>query len=79
MRKGKILIVDDNEEILLALKLFLGEQFDIVTEKNPNLIPSLLKQNSFDLFIIDMNFSTGKSTGNEGIFWIQLMAISNYR
>ncbi|MBU1014531.1 MAG: sigma-54 dependent transcriptional regulator [Bacteroidetes bacterium] len=71
MRKGKILIVDDNEEILLALKLFLGEQFDIVTEKNPNLIPSLLKQNSFDLFIIDMNFSTGKSTGNEGIFWMR--------
>ncbi|PKP34698.1 MAG: sigma-54-dependent Fis family transcriptional regulator [Bacteroidetes bacterium HGW-Bacteroidetes-17] len=71
MRKGKILIVDDNEEILLALKLFLGEQFEVVTEKNPNLIPSLLKQNSFDLFIIDMNFSTGKSTGNEGIFWMR--------
>ena len=37
MRKGKILIVDDNEEILIALRLFLGEYFEVVTEKNPNL------------------------------------------
>ncbi len=70
MRKGKLLIVDDNEEILIALRLFLGEYFEVVTEKNPNLIPSLLQQNSFDLFILDMNFSTGRSTGNEGIYWM---------
>ncbi len=71
MRKGKILIVDDNEEILVALRLFLGEQYEVTTEKNPNLIPALIKQNSFDLFIIDMNFSTGRSSGNEGIFWMR--------
>ena len=71
MRKGKILIVDDNEEILIALRLFLGEYFEVVTEKNPNLIPSLMQKNAFDLFILDMNFSTGRSTGNEGIYWMR--------
>ncbi len=70
MRKGKILIVDDNEEILIALKLFLGDYFEVVTEKNPNLIPSLLQKNTFDLFILDMNFLTGRNTGNEGIYWM---------
>lgn len=71
MRKGKILIVDDNEEILVALRLFLGDQFDVTTEKNPNLIPTLLQQNNFDVFIIDMNFSSGRSSGNEGIYWMR--------
>ncbi len=70
MRKGKILIVDDNEEILIALKLFLGEYFKIVTTKNPNTIPSLIQQNTFDLFILDMNFSGRQGSGNEGIFWM---------
>ena len=71
MKKGKILIVDDNEEILIALKLFLGEYFNVVTAKNPNTILSLIQQNTFDLFILDMNFSGGQSTGNEGIFWMR--------
>ena len=78
MKKGKLLIVDDNEEILVALKLFLGDQFDVITEKNPNLIPALLQKHSFDVFIIDMNFSSGRSTGNEGLFWMrEILKIDN--
>lgn len=69
--KAKILIVDDNEEILIALKLFLSEYLEtIITEKNPNLIPNLIENNNFDIIILDMNFSLGQSTGNEGIFWM---------
>jgi len=68
--KGRILIVDDNEELLIALKLFLAPYFsEIITEKNPNLIPSLLPKN-FDIILLDMNFKAGINTGNEGLYWM---------
>ncbi len=69
--KGKILIVDDNEELLIALKMILTPHFaEIITEKNPNRIPSLLEKNSYDIVLLDMNFHAGVNTGNEGIFWM---------
>lgn len=70
-KQGKILIVDDNEEILIALRLLLQEYFtDIECEKNPNLIPSYLEKGVYDVYILDMNFKSGRYTGNEGIFWM---------
>lgn len=70
-KKGKILIVDDNEELLIALSLILSPHFsEIITHKNPNLIPSLIQENNFDVILLDMNFSAGIKTGNEGIFWM---------
>jgi two-component system, NtrC family, response regulator HydG len=70
--KGKLLIVDDNEEILIALKLFLTNHFEIVdTFRNPNLIPDAINRNNYDVIILDMNFSTGVNSGNEGIFWMR--------
>ncbi len=72
MKKGKILVVDDNEEILIALKFFLSEHFTtVVTEKNPNKIPEYIRSENFDLYILDMNFKTGQDTGNEGIYWMR--------
>lgn len=69
-KQGSILIVDDNEEMLMALKLFLSPHFSkIVTEQNPNLIPALIKTD-FDLIILDMNFSAGINSGNEGFYWM---------
>ena len=69
--KGKILIVDDNEELLIALKMILKPHFaEITTEKNPNSIPSLLGKNTYDIILLDMNFQAGVNTGNEGIFWM---------
>ncbi|MGM0503356.1 MAG: sigma-54-dependent transcriptional regulator [Bacteroidota bacterium] len=72
MKKGKILIVDDNEELLIALRLFLSEHFSVIdTIKNPNLIPDYLRKNTYDLVLLDMNFSAGVNTGNEGIYWMK--------
>jgi DNA-binding NtrC family response regulator len=70
--KERILIVDDNEEILIALKLFLLSNFEIVDiQKNPNMIPEIIQHQNYDVIILDMNFSAGVNTGNEGIYWMK--------
>jgi len=71
MTKGKLLIVDDNKSILSALEILLQEEFDEVkTIANPNQLPSLIESNEFDLVLLDMNFSAGVNTGNEGLYWL---------
>lgn len=71
-KTGSILIVDDNRELLAALSMFLKQHFHKVdTEKNPNLIPSLLRENNYDIILLDMNFTAGTSSGNEGIYWMR--------
>ncbi|HKL09707.1 MAG TPA: sigma-54 dependent transcriptional regulator, partial [Bacteroidales bacterium] len=78
MKKGKILIIDDNEELLIALRLFLSEHFLVIdTIKNPNLIPEYLRKNGYDLILLDMNFSAGVNTGNEGIYWMKQIKETN--
>ena len=70
-QKGKILIVDDNEELLMALRFSLQNFFNYIkTEKNPNLIPELINTESFDIILLDMNFTGRTTTGNEGFFWM---------
>jgi len=70
--KGKILIVDDNKELLTALRLYLKPYFtSIHTESNPNTLPSLLRKEDFDIILLDMNFKSGTNSGNEGIYWLR--------
>lgn len=70
-KTGSILIVDDNEEFLVALKLMLSPHFEVVvTENNPEAILSQLQKKTFDLILLDMNFKAGINTGNEGLFWL---------
>ncbi|MDA3953755.1 MAG: sigma-54 dependent transcriptional regulator [Bacteroidales bacterium] len=72
MSKGKILIVDDNEELLIAFRFFLSKHFSkIDTIKNPNQIPEFLRKETYDIILLDMNFSAGINTGNEGIYWMK--------
>lgn len=69
--KASILIIDDNKSILSALEILLSPEFDDVNAiSNPNLIPSELKKKDYNLVILDMNFSAGINTGNEGIYWL---------
>jgi two-component system response regulator HydG len=69
--KGKLLIVDDNEELLLALRMFLSQHFSTIEIlRNPNQIPAKLESEDFDLILLDMNFSAGQTSGNEGIYWM---------
>lgn len=70
-KTGKLLVVDDNEEILIAVEMLLNPYFQkIVTLKNPNSIPSKLSKELYDVIILDMNFKAGINTGNEGIYWL---------
>ncbi|MBI9053534.1 MAG: sigma-54-dependent Fis family transcriptional regulator [Bacteroidales bacterium] len=70
--EGKIIIIDDNQSVLNSLKLFLKYKFqEVATISNPNQIISELSKSSFDLILLDMNFSAGINTGNEGIYWLR--------
>lgn len=67
----KILIVDDNEDILFSLSLLLEDNgFEITTIANPEQIKTEMKQTDFDLILLDMNFSREVESGHEGFYWL---------
>ncbi len=69
---GKILVIDDNEDILLAAKLLLKKHADLVQiEKNPGKIPFLLNNDSYDVILLDMNFTKDTTAGKEGFHWLE--------
>lgn len=71
-KQGKLLIVDDNKSILIALKLLLSSYFETVTTLNsPNNLLSTLREENFDVVLLDMNFSAGVNNGNEGLYWLE--------
>jgi len=71
VHKGNILIVDDNKSILSTLEILLSPEFVEVTAiSNPNQILSGLKKNDYNTVLLDMNFTAGVNTGNEGIYWL---------
>jgi DNA-binding NtrC family response regulator len=70
-KKGDILIVDDSASVLKSLELYLKHYFKSVkTLSSPNQIPFLLSTENIDIIMLDMNFTAGVNTGNEGIFWL---------
>ncbi len=69
---GKILVIDDNEDVLLAAKLLLKNHADLVqVESNPKKIPFLLNNDSYDVILLDMNFSKDITSGKEGFHWLE--------
>lgn len=70
-KKGKVLIIDDDEDILHAARLFLKKHVQLVhTENNPESISSLLKNTAYDVIFLDMNFAKGATSGKEGFQWL---------
>lgn len=64
--------MDDNKSVLTSLEMLLESEFErIETAFNPNQIISVLDNRKIDLIILDMNFSAGVNTGNEGLFWLR--------
>jgi DNA-binding NtrC family response regulator len=69
--QAKILIIDDDEDILFAFRLLVQKHVsDVHTEKNPDKIPEILKATSYDLIFLDMNFERDVTSGKEGFHWL---------
>ena len=67
-----LLIVDDDPEVLLAAELVLKKHLQsVTTTTEPRRIPELLGQRSFDVILLDMNFSAGMTSGQEGLSWLK--------
>lgn len=70
-KQGTILVVDDNKGILTAVQMLLGTYFEkVITISTPNKIKATLHDENIDVVLLDMNFSAGINTGNEGLFWL---------
>lgn len=69
---GTILVVDDDEDINLTLSLLLRQHYkSVFTEENPYHLPRLLRQYEPNVVLLDMNFSKGRSDGEEGLSWLR--------
>ena len=71
-RKGTLLVVDDNKAILNAVSLLGRSVFaKVLTLTSPNRIPTEMEQEAVDVVLLDMNFSAGINSGNEGLYWLR--------
>lgn len=69
---GRILVIDDNEDVLFSAKMLLRKYAkEVVMEKNPKKIPFLLTNYEFDIILLDMNYSQDITSGQEGFYWLQ--------
>lgn len=70
-KTGKVLLVDDNEDVLRAARLLLKQHFlQVDLEKNPENIRKHLESEDYDLVLLDMNFTKDVSSGYEGFYWL---------
>ena len=68
LNSARILIVDDQEDILLAARLLLKRHFaSVQTARDPSLLPELARTGAFDVLLLDMNFTLGADDGAEGL------------
>lgn len=70
-----IVVVDDNPTILTALKICLTAEFErIVTLTSPDtLVSTLSNGEQVDVVLLDMNFSLGVNSGQDGLFWLRTL------
>ncbi len=77
-QEGNILIVDDDQAVLYTAKLILKQHFTHVqTEGSPSQIATHLEKQAYDVLLLDMNFAQGKTSGEEGLFWIRKVRALN--
>lgn len=71
MNYGTILVIDDNPAILTAVKICLDGVFErIITLGKPDTVLTLMQQEHIDVILLDMNFSLGVNSGQEGMMWL---------
>ena len=71
---GTIVVVDDNPAILTALRVCLDSTFErVITLAAPDSLPATLQQEKASIVLMDMNFTLGMNTGQEGLTWLRTL------
>ena len=71
-RFGTVLVVDDNEDVLTAARIFLKRRVaSVQTLNDPERLPELLEEQRFDVILLDMNFHKDVTSGEEGFYWLK--------
>lgn len=72
MHNYHIVIIDDNKAVLQSLKLILEGVFaQVTTHTYPNILPTVLNGGKVDAVLLDMNFTSQRLDGEEGITWLK--------
>lgn len=70
-KPGTIIIVDDNKGVLTAVQILLKNYFSkIITLTSPVTLSTVIREEIPEVILLDMNFTSGINTGNEGLFWL---------
>jgi DNA-binding NtrC family response regulator len=76
MQTEKILVVDDNADILISARYLLERHYQSVTTcEQPEEVPSLMNKENFDVILLDMNFHPGQSDGKMGMEWLEKIRV----
>ena len=71
-KTGRVLAVDDKKDVLTAIRLLLKDHVELVhTARDPSVLPGLLKEEDYDVVLLDMNFREDASSGREGFQWLR--------
>lgn len=67
-----LLVVDDNKDVLTAVKLLMRQKVDeVVTTPDPTSLPQLIRKHKPQVVLLYMNFRSSVNNGNEGLFWLR--------
>ena len=80
-KSGTIIIVDDNKGVLTAVQILLKNYFSkVVTLSSPVTLTTAIREETPEVVLLDMNFTSGINTGNEGLFWLhEIKKVRNQR
>ena len=71
-KQESVLIVDDDADVLLAAEIVLKRHVGKITTANdPEKLPALLSGGNYDVLLLDMNFTAGRTSGQEGLHWLK--------
>lgn len=70
--QANIVVIDDQEDILFAVKMLLKKHFETIhTLNNPKNVVKLLSENTIDVVLLDMNYRIGFEDGREGLYLLK--------
>lgn len=70
-KEGTIIVVDDNRSMLTAVEILLNGVFEkVISLSSPKRLLTTMRENKPDVILLDMNFSSGINSGNEGLYWL---------